>query len=318
MTITFPDWRAEKWVDLPENPLVSPPVGESSRAVIGDPQVLLPGEYDEKWHMFVHGTPRHLYHFISSDGVRWQLIEDKAWQSGPCFLMRWRNEWLLFYGCKEKVAEVAVESIVARTSKDLKDWSRPTVLLQPELAWEREGPSRWQEVRNPCVVETTEGEFRLYYSGGTILLPDTGYEEPKYISFASADSPLGPYRKLGYPVIEPSPDVAYRNFGAGAMKVYRRGDIYLGFNNGIYRDEEGRSRSAISLVGSEDGIHWQDAPFNPIIAPTCGWKKTFVYQLDAKFINLPNGREKIMLYYNARDDWKGGVERIGCSVLEPA
>ncbi|HID10332.1 MAG TPA: hypothetical protein EYP17_03410 [Candidatus Latescibacteria bacterium] len=51
-------------------------------------------------------------------------------------------------------------------------------------------------------------------------------------------------------------------------KVYRRGDIY----NGIYRDNEGRSRSVICLVGSEDGLCWEDAPFNPIILPTKGWK----------------------------------------------
>jgi len=111
-------------------------------------------------------------------------------------------------------------------------------------------------------------------------------------------------------------DVPYRNFGAGAIKVYRWDGIYIGFNNGIYIDHEGRSRSAICLMASEDGVKWEDAPFNPIIPPTDGWKRAFVYQLDAKFIEEKDGTRKIMLYYNARDDWKGGVERIGCSVLE--
>ena len=307
MAVNFPDWGPERWKDLPENPLIGPPHGD----VVGDPQVLLPGEHDDMWHMFAHGKG-YIYHFVSTDGVRWELAGEWNWEASPCFLMRWEEGWLLFYGRVEGIGGTAVVSIVVRTSEDLVNWSDPAELLRPELDWELEGPSRWREVRNPCVVRISAGSFRLYYSGGTVLLEDTGYEEPKYISFATAPSPLGPYRKLGYPIIGPSPDVPYRNLGAGAIKVYRRGDIYIGFNNGIYRDEEGRSRSAICLVGSEDGIRWEDAPFNPIIPPTKSWKGAFVYQLDAKFVK-EDGKEKILLYYNARDGWRGGIERIGCS-----
>ena len=68
MGITFPEWRAERWVDVPENPLISPPAGERPNNVIADPQVILPGRHNNHWHMFAWGTPANLYHFGSSDG----------------------------------------------------------------------------------------------------------------------------------------------------------------------------------------------------------------------------------------------------------
>ena len=81
----------------------------------------------------------------------------------------------------------------------------------------------------------------------------------------------------------------------------------------IYRDENGRSRSAISLMVSEDGIKWIDFPFNPIISPKDGWKKALVYQLDMVDYN---GRK--IIYYNARDGWREGKERIGACELLPS
>ncbi len=50
-----PDLGPEKWRDLPQNPLIAPPEGTS---VVGDPQVILPGELDELWHMFITGEGR--------------------------------------------------------------------------------------------------------------------------------------------------------------------------------------------------------------------------------------------------------------------
>lgn len=75
-------------------------------------------------------------------------------------------------------------------------------------------------------------------------------------------------------------------------------------------DKEGKSRSAISLLVSKDGINWIDAPFNPVIYPTTGWKKALVYQLDVVWY-----KDKVIIYYNARDGWREGIERIGASEL---
>mgnify|MGYP003878312925 CR=1 FL=1 len=293
--------------DLPQNPLIDPPRGN----VIADPQVLIPGEYDNKWHLFATGSG-HFYHFISNNGIQWRLIDEYSWRAGTCFLFYWKEEWILYYAYYKGNREKEVY-IVARTTLDFKRWSKPITILKPEFSWEREGPI--PEVRNPCLI-CKNNKFWLYYSGGTVFLEDAGYEEPKYIGLAFANNPFGPFKKLKRPIIVPKNSDNYRNLGAGAIKVYRYRDYYIGFNNGIYIGVDGKSHSAILLVVSYDGLRWHDAPYNPIIKPTVGWKRAFVYQLDAKFLRTSEGKIKILLYYNARDGWKNGIERIGCSILE--
>jgi len=300
---TFPDWRPERWADFPQNPLIEPPNGY----VIADPQVILPGERDRYWHMFASGRGA-IYRFRSEDGVRWELertITSFARWAGLVYLHREGGRWYIFY---TRAQENASTVICARESDDLENWGDERVVLRPELPWEREG--RLVQVRNPCLVKVGD-TYRLYYSGGTVWLDDCGYEEPKYVSFAEADEIYGPYRKHGEPIIKPDPKVPYRNFGAGALKVFRWEGGFIGLNNGIYRDEDGRSRSAICLMASDDGIKWTDAPFNPIIPPTTGWKRALVYQLDL----VLDYQGRTIIYYNARDGWREGKERIGASEL---
>jgi hypothetical protein len=71
------------------------------------------------------------------------------------------------------------------------------------------------------------------------------------------------------------------HLGAGAIKVFRDGDGFVGLENGIYRDAAGASRSAILLLASTDGFAWTQVDPEPIIGPEgSGWKHAFVYQLD--------------------------------------
>ncbi len=301
----IPSWSPERWRDIPENPLIEPPGGPSPGSVIGDPQVLAPGEYDEQWHMFAHAG-RSIYHLTSPDGIHWDYAGTLPWDGCLVYLYREGSTWYMLY---TKPDEEWNTVICLRESRDLREWSEEVVLLKPELTWELEGPRR--QVRNPCLIRTEDGVYRLYYSAGTVWLEDCGYEEPKYVSFAEAEDIYGPYRKYGRPVLAPDPSVPYRSLGAGALKVFEWEGEYVGFNNGLYRDNAGRSRSAICLLASLDGVSWVDAPFNPIIAPTKGWKRALVYQLDLVFGHLGAA----VMYYNARDGWREGVERIGASVL---
>ena len=169
------------------------------------------------------------------------------------------------------------------------------------------------EARNPCMILLPDGRYRLYYSAGTVWLDDCDFEEPKYIFCAESDNPLGPFTKIAAPILLPDENLPFRNYGCGAIKVYGYGDGYLAFYNPIYIDDGGNSRSEIRMLVSDDGLEWTEAPCNPVIAPTedGGWRSAIVYQLDVVcFENTAR------IYFNARDSWEGGVERIGCCVLD--
>ncbi len=326
--MNFPNWQREKWIEYPGNPIVGREEIGKPKAAIGDPQVLTPGQFDDKWHMFYHGfyddtyTP-FLHHMVSDDGFDWKLLYKKQYNVNPMYLFydKESQEWILFYSAVLSREEGAVEKygcvniIRAKRSKDLTEWGEDIDILIPTLDWEREhDPSQKNriEARNPCLVRLPNGRYRLYYSAGTVKLQDCGYEEPKYISFAESDSPLGPYEKLGRPIIAPDADNPYRNLGAGAIKVYSYNGGFLGLYNSIYVDDKGHSRSAINLLLSEDGENFEEAPFNPIVLPTGrGWNSDLVYQLD-----LVRWGEELRLYYNAREGQEEGIERIGCSIIK--
>ena len=319
---------------MPENPVVGYWGEGKPRAAIGDPQVLVPGEFDEKWHMFYHGfyddnyVP-YFHHIVSEDGVKWDMLDKLQWEVNPVNIFHEGGIWYVYYS-----AAVAREKggydkykcfniIRVRRSTDLRTWSEAADVLVPELAWEREHDESqpgFFEARNPCMVKIGN-KYRLYYSAGTIKLHDCGYEEPKYIGFAEADSPLGPFVKHPEPIIAPDKSIPYRNYGTGAIKVYGCGDEYLGLYNSIYVDAGGNSRSAICLIKSRDGISWEEAPFNPIIIPAdeyeceknkapASWKRTLVYQLD-----IVRWHNELRIYYNAREGTADGTEKIGCSVI---
>jgi hypothetical protein len=305
---TFPAWESHRWIDCPKNPLIAPLNDEKIKGVVGDPQIILPGEFDEKWHMFVwnnNGTPGFA-HFKSDDGLAWSFVYNLPWNCGPFYLTNDGKQWI---ACYTHYGEHGSSTISARMSPDLATWSEPIPLIAPELDWEREGERI--QVRNPNLCILPNGKLRLYYSGGTVWMKDMYFEEPKYVGVAEADSLAGPFKKRERPIFVPDPTIPLLNYGAGAIKVYGFGKQYLGILNGVYLDKESRSRSAHSVYLSTDGMAWEAAPYNPIIAPTSGWKKSLVYQLDLRYY-----KGKLLMYYNARDEWVDGKECIGLSTLE--
>lgn len=288
-----------RWKDHPENPLIAPPFPEF---LLGDPTVVLPADGpDGLWHMFAN-TLTGIYHFTSSDGVHWRRL-GRAFGGMRAFVFKEDGVFHLFY--EEFSVPMFRSHVSVRTSGDLREWSERSVVLEPSYEWER---VLGHTCGNPCLVKA-DGRYRLYYSAGLVFLRDLGFCEPLHIGAAHADSITGPFEKQPQPIISPSRDNAFMNLGAGAIKVLRdegRG-LYYGFINGIYCDADGRSRSAIMLLSSVDGLAWESAYPEPIIAPRGeGWKKAFVYQLDVRRVG-----DEMWLWYNARSGWRFGVERIG-------
>jgi hypothetical protein len=288
------------WVDHPDNPLIEPPRPEF---LLGDPSVVLPADSPEgDWHLFAN-TLLGIQHYISRDGIVWA----RQRKVGPGFRANVLKEGGLFHMFYEQFSVPQFRSHVAlRTSPDLWRWREPVKVLEPSLPWEQGRLSR--NVGNPCVVATGDG-YRLYYSAGVVFHRDLGFCEPRHVGVAQAVDLSGPYEKKAEPMIPMDPSDPFRSRGAGAIKVMRdesRG-LYYGFNNGIYRDARGRTRSAILLLSSADGLAWEQVYPEPVVAPEDdGWKRALVYQLDVKRVG-----DEMWMYYNARSGWRFGRERIG-------
>ncbi|MEW6776726.1 MAG: glycosyl hydrolase family 43 [Bdellovibrionota bacterium] len=286
--------------DFPGNPIIEPPGPEW---MIADPTVLPPDDSpDGKWHLFANSL-RGIHHYTSENGYEWRRLGGPLFPGlRPC-IRREKDTFYLFY---ELYVRFPVSHMVARSSPDLRRWSEPAHLLKPSLPWEGKIPAA---NGNPSFVSGPFG-FRLYYSASAIWLPDCLFIEPRHIGVAEAESILGPYRKRPEPILSPDPKEPFRNFGAGAIKVFLENGKFIGLNNGIYKDAEGRSRSAILVLESSDGFSWKKAREKPIIQPEGdGWKKALVYALDL----VRHGKE-LRLYYNARSGWFVGSERIGVAV----
>lgn len=298
------DLAAVKWIDHPSNPLIEPPRPEW---MIADPTVLDPSRSpDAQWHLYANSVG-FIHHFISDDGIAWQKIGKRLFRGMRPFLYVEEGTYYLLYELHRSPWH---SDIVVRRSRDLYGWDERQILLSPSTPYDG---AVFRFTGNPCLVKTA-GEYRLYYSCGWIWLGDCHYFEPKYIGLATSPFLLGPYTRRPEMLIGPEPQDPYLNFGAGSGKVIPDGaGGWWMFQNSIYRDRELRSRSAIFLWHSRDGIEFVRRTPEPIVAPEpTGWKKAFVYAFDI----VPHGNQ-IRLYYNARDGWFRGSERIGLAVAEP-
>lgn len=287
-----------QWTDHAENPLIDPPWPEF---LIADPTFAAPPDTpDGRWHLFAHGILMGIHHFASDDGVRWHRVGRVVHGMRP-FLWREDGRWYLFFERLLSPWRSAIERVV---SDDLVHWSRRTRVLTPSLPWE----GRIARTNgNPSLVRF-DGRCRLYYSAGLSWLKDCGFPEPRHIGFAEADRPDSPFVKHPDPVLSPDPAVPHRNLGAGAIKVVAApGGGLWGFTNGIYTDADGHSRSDIRLMASADGIAWSYVGDRPLVTfEGDGWKRALVYALDARRVG-----DRWVMFYNARDGWRRGRERIG-------
>ena len=297
-----------QWKEFEQNPLIRSPFPSW---LIADPTFLSPEcAPDGKWHLFAHSL-MGIHHFISSNGVDWSRLRGLVTKGSiRAYLHKTTTDYYLFY---ERLVSTRLmkytSRIEVRVSKDLTSWSGPNIVFEPRLLWHREGG--WLgNVGNPCVIADEDG-YRLYYTAGLIYLKDCGFYEPKYIGCAFSKALSGPYVPMPDPVLTPEPDDPFANLGAGAIKVLRCSDGYVGFQNGIYWDRvSNHSGSAIRILESSNGKEWEVSG-DPILKPDRGWKKSHVYALDVRL--TANGWR---LYFNARSGWLVGRESIGLAYGE--
>ena len=317
--MTTADFTRIAWRVTHPEPVVLPP---RTSPIIADPTFLLPAETpDGRWHLFAHSI-WGVHHFTADDGVQWRPQGLVVRHAMRAFLHRDGSTYHLLYERYPPyrlplawVPRLPWRSWIARrSSRDLVSWEDEVSVLRPELPWHR-AARLGEAIGNPCVVTLGSG-YALYYSAALVRVPDCGFNEPLHVGVAHAPALEGPWRPHPTPVLSPDPNDARCNLGAGAMKVLRLADGFVGLQNGIaYDRSSGLSRSAISVRTSADGLEWRYAHAEPIVAPTAGWRRRFVYACDVRG-DPASGRW--FLYFNGRDHapwWKGG-EAIGFVVGE--
>lgn len=313
------DFLKLHWQPYAGNPVLGPP-GRSP--IVADPSFLTPDETpDGRLHLFAHSL-QGIFHYTSEDGVRFDRGRRLFPNAMRPFVFKQGSTYYLLY---EKIRRFHMyfgwlpirwrSQIELRTSRDLKSWSEPVVLLGPQLAWHSH-PRFGDSVSNPCLVPTAEGFF-LYYSASLVRLDDCGFNEPLYFGLARADRPEGPYISLPEPILGPDEGDPWRNLGCGSIKVLPANDGFVALMNGIYRDAgSGHTGSAILKLESTDGRQWTRVAGEPLLRPTEGWMRSHVYAFDFKF----DPRAGLWrLYFNARNDWHWtkGRENIGLLTAAP-
>jgi len=318
--VTVDEFARLRWRVTHRDPVIHAP---ALSPVIADPTFLLPHETpDGRWHLVAHSI-WGLHHFTSSDGVRWSAPRLVVRHAMRPFLVHDGATYHLFYERYPAWRLLVVwlpgwrwrSWIERRSSPDLVTWSRPSPVLRPSLPWHRDGER--ESVGNPCVVRLDRG-WALYYSASLVHVPDCGFDEPRYLGVAWADAITGPWRPHAEPIVSPSADDPRSNLGAGAMKVLRLDDGFVGLQNGIALDTgSGQSRSALSLRTSRDGLTWRYAHDAPIVAPDpdVAWRRGYVYACDVR--NDP-ATARWYLYFNGRDHaaMRRGREAIGFVVAQ--
>lgn len=292
-----------QWTEDPGNPLIEP---KGRGWMIADPTVLLPDETpDGRWHLYANSIPPRLHHYTSVDGIAWTWEGSFAKGGMRPWCRFIEGEYVLVYERVHWIAPLRSRIELIR-STDLETWSEPVVLLSPALPWH----GRFHRTVSCPGLYPWAGGWRMVYSAATVFLKDCGFVEPRYIGVADAPALHGPWMPRAEPILGPSRDDWFRSLGAGSLKVIPDpdGSSLWGFNNGIYRDASKRSRSSIGLFRSTDGLRWEWASEGPMIAPGGdGWKRALVYAMDVRL----TGPDSAVMFFNARDGWLVGSERIG-------
>jgi hypothetical protein len=313
--LSIADFQRMNWQAVAGGqPLLQPP---RFSPIIADPALVMPAQSpDQRWHLFAHSAWA-IHHFSSDDGLQWHEQDIACWDAMRGFVLPADGGWWLYYEAYPAFALVRTALpealrvpwkswIARRFSHDLQNWGDEQIMLEASLPWQQNALGA--AVGNPCVVQLADARWALYYSGGLVLIPDCGFTEPYGIGRALADTPAGPWIAEPEPLLIPDKADDALNLSAGAIKVLRTRDGYVGFQNAISW-QNGHSTSAIFLLWSSDGQLWQRSE-QPLLAPSSGWQRSHVYACDVRF-NSQDGRW--WLFYNARDDWPmdRGKEAIG-------
>lgn len=264
-----------------------------------DPQVLLPEEaIDRKWHLFVHSW-LGLHHYTSDSGIAWEPLSMVEIGARSPFIYAEGGVYHLLYekrvrdiplvGRRRALREDGKDDRASRieicSSTDLATWSRPrTILDSRDVSFGADyigGPT----VSRPQLFKVG-GVYRLYYGVSHVVMPDVFQTVERY--FACAESPRldGLFKPAdGEPLLLPRPDDPWTNLGVGSVRVLQGREGFAAFQCGAFWDAgRGRSRTAMLILSSPDGLKWKRASEKPLLfPPESGWASGIIRGCDVRY-----------------------------------
>lgn len=190
---------------------------------------------------------------------------------------------------RKKVKDVTKKGsrIMLSSSFDLMKWSEPRVILEAKDISGTSYRMRESRVSRPNLVYW-EGRYRLYFGAGDTRIYDSHQKTTVSFMMAESDNIDGPYKPYNGKLVTIDPDSRYRNLATGGIRVVPLADALVAFESSYYYDvEENRSRCALLLLSSLDGIAWKDEKVI-LSSPLQGWSSRAITGCDAKYIDAEN------------------------------
>ncbi|MFE3598793.1 hypothetical protein [Streptomyces sp. NPDC059142] len=189
---------------------------------------------------------------------------------------------------------------------------------RPEGPWTKHGAvltstAPWEDefiYNSSLMYDADEKTWKMWYTAGKIA---SAGGEPRYICYATAAHPRGPWHKHpANPVLRPMDDGGWASLGVGGPNVRKLGrDHYetriLGWQ-ADYPSRGGRLRS-------RDGIHWElrRTDLELDLGVVGGAEDGMIYR---QFAVVHEGREH--LFYNVKNNRPGWNETIQLAVWDDA
>jgi hypothetical protein len=306
------DFTKIQWVEEHKNPLIHPPFFSP---ILADPSFLFPEKTpDGIWRLYAHSI-WGIHEFQSKDGVEWKKHKTIVSHGMRPYLFFHEGKYFLIFE-KYKPFRLSLSFLPIRwyseiqmlESDDLLSWKNLRTLVRPNFPFAKS--SYGESVSNPCIIFYA-GLFYLFFSSSLVRIKDCGFNEPLHICMAAAKNLEDEFEVYPSPLISPDPNSKNHNLSSGSIKLLSVEDGLLGMQNRIFIDLEGKSRSEIFAVHSQNIFQWNLLMDEPILKPEKGgWKNSHIYAFDFRF---RNSDALWYLYFNARNDWHWtkGKEKIG-------
>ncbi len=268
---------------------------------LSDPSFLLPDESpDALWHLFAH-TWQGVEHYVSSSGLEWEREHLVFFRGHSPFIHKEGNVYYLLYEIhdterkRRKKEKLTGSRIMMSTSTDLALWSEPRMILDARAVPRASYRGGKPRVSRPQLIRWNDS-YHLYFGAGETRIYDTGQKASAFFMTAESSSIDGPYSITEKPLIIPDGESRYRSLASGSVRVIPLGDALGAIECAYFYDEKlKRSRSAMMLMTSEDGISWHDEDLIQL-SPEEGWASRCITSCDARY---KENEETWYCYYSA-------------------